>query len=101
MITDEATSKTAEGTVLSVRIVPRASKDEVQGLLGAAVKIRLRAPPVEGKANRALLAFLSERLRVPLRRVVLLSGDKARAKRILILGAAEPDVREKLGLPAR
>ena len=84
------------GVVVTVRVVPRASKDEVSGLLGDALKIKLRAPPVDGKANKALAAFLSERLGIAFGRVRLLAGETSRNKRVLIEGVEESAVRERL-----
>ena len=89
---------TPDGVRLHVRVVPRASRNGVQGLLGDAVKIRLQAPPVEGKANSALLDFLAETLDLPVRQVELLSGETGRNKTILVRGKTEDEVREALQL---
>ena len=59
-----------DGILLKLRVVPRAARNEVCGILDDAFKIRLQAPPVEGKANRALLKFLARRLDL-----VVLKGD--------------------------
>jgi len=72
------------GVVISVRVVPRASRNEVCGEVGGALKIRLRAPPVEGKANRMLIEFLGERIGIRRSRIALLAGEKGRGKRIRI-----------------
>ncbi len=88
------------GTLLAVHAVPRSSRDAVQGLHGQAVKIRLRAPPVEGRANAALVRFLAEALNVPKGRVVLLAGAAGREKRVHIAGLEPAAVRARLGLPA-
>jgi hypothetical protein len=76
----------SEGSVLRVRVTPRAPRDAVQGPLGDELKIRLQAPPVEGKANTALQRFLARRLGLPAAAVVLLSGATARSKRVLLRG---------------
>ena len=89
---------TPDGVRLHVRVVPRASRNGVQGLLGDAVKIRLQAPPVEGKANSALLDFLAETLDLRVRQVELLSGGTGRNKTILVRGKTEDEVREALQL---
>ncbi len=86
------------GVVLNVHAVPRSSKNALQGLYGDAVKIRLRAPPVDGKANEALMSFLGEALDIPARRVSILAGLAGRKKRILIEGLNEAAVRSRLGL---
>ena len=77
---------TKHGVILTLRIVPRSSKNEVCGELGDALKIKLQAPPVEGKANKALIEFLSDRLDIPRNSISILSGDTGRNKRILISG---------------
>jgi uncharacterized protein len=74
------------GCVVQVRIIPRASKTQIQGVLGGALKIRLQAPPVDGKANAALTRFLSEILEWPARKISLLSGETGRNKRIFLSG---------------
>lgn len=90
----------ARGVIVTVHAVPRASRTAVQGLHGDAVKIRLQAPPVEGKANAALVRFLSQALAIPPRRVMLLSGLAGRHKRVLITGLDAAAVCAGLGLPA-
>ncbi len=73
-----------DGYVLTLHIQPNATKTEIIGLHGDALKIRLKAPPVDGKANEALCAFLAEIFAVRRHSVVLLSGESNRQKRILI-----------------
>lgn len=87
---------TADGAVINVRVVPRASRSEVAGEMGDALKIRLQAPPVEGKANKALVEFLAEALDIPRRNVEILSGESNRNKRVLIRGLTERAARERL-----
>lgn len=77
---------------LVLHIQPGARQTEVAGLHGAALKIRLAAPPVDGKANAALLAFLAERLAVPRRALTLVSGDAARQKRVRIEAVSAADL---------
>lgn len=85
--------KTSDGMVLNIRVVPRASKTEVQGVFGDMLKIRLQAPPVDGKANAALVEFLADTLGIAKSSVVLLSGETGRAKRVLIRGLDEAAIR--------
>ena len=73
--------------LLHLHIQPGASRTEIAGLHGDALKIRLAAPPVEGRANEALLRFLSELFQVPLRQVELRAGTTGRRKRVAILGS--------------
>lgn len=70
--------------VLTLHIQPGAKKTAVAGRHGDALKIRLAAPPVDGKANACLIAFLAETLDVPKSRVELISGETSRAKRVKI-----------------
>ena len=85
-----------EDALLSLHIQPGAKKTEVAGLHGTALKIRLAAPPVDGKANDCLIAYLSELLGVAKRRVELVSGASSRAKRVRIAGVDSESVRRKL-----
>ena len=77
------------GILLSIHATPRASRSEVQGLHGDALKIRLQAPPVDGKANDALIGFLAQTLRVPVREVELVSGQTGRQKRVAVRGVSK------------
>ena len=70
--------------ILNLRVIPRASKDAIQGRLGDALKIRIQAPPIEGKANAYLVKFLSKHWKVPRRDIEILSGETGRNKRIKI-----------------
>lgn len=75
-----------DDVVLTLHIQPGAKKTEVAGAHGEALKVRLNAPPVDGKANEALIAFLAERLGVPKARVVLEAGQTSRSKRVRVVG---------------
>ena len=72
--------------ILSVRVQPRASKDELAGEMNGALKIRLQAPAVENHANDALIEFLAQLLKTPKSAVRILSGDRSRIKCIEIRG---------------
>lgn len=71
--------------VLNVRVVPRAAKDVIQGIMGNALKVRIQAPPIEGKANAHLLKFLSKHWKIPRASIEILSGETGRNKRVRIL----------------
>lgn len=75
-----------DGVVLSLHIQPGAKRTETAGLHGEALKIRLAAPPVDGKANDALIAFLAKTLGVPKACVDLVAGQSSRAKRVRVAG---------------
>jgi uncharacterized protein (TIGR00251 family) len=70
--------------ILRCRVQPRASRDEFAGFMDGAVRIRITAPPVDGKANTHLLKFLAGQFGVPKRQVQLLQGETGRQKRIRI-----------------
>ena len=73
-----------EDLILAVHIQPKASQDALDGTYGERLKIRISAPPVDGKANEHLIRFLAGLFDVPRRQVRLLSGESSRAKRIRI-----------------
>ncbi|MDR1275334.1 MAG: DUF167 domain-containing protein [Candidatus Accumulibacter sp.] len=80
---------------LTLHVQPGAKKTEIAGIHGDALKIRLAAPPVDGKANDALIAFLAGRLGVAKSAILLKSGQSARDKKLEI-AAPPPDARERL-----
>jgi uncharacterized protein (TIGR00251 family) len=74
----------------NVRVQPRASKDEVVGFTNGVLRVRLRAPPVEGAANEALVDFLADELGVSRRHVRIVSGIGSRNKVIEVDDLARP-----------
>jgi uncharacterized protein (TIGR00251 family) len=85
------------GTIsFRVRVQPRASKDEVAGEMGGALRVRLQAPAVEDRANEALVEFLAQLLKRPRAAVRILSGDRGRTKRVEISGVTRQQVLELL-----
>jgi uncharacterized protein (TIGR00251 family) len=77
----------ADSVTLLLHVQPGAKHSAVAGLHGDALKIRLAAPPIEGRANEALLRFIAERFQVPLRNVELKQGGQSRHKRIEVRGS--------------
>lgn len=80
------------GVVFEARVQPRASKDEVAGVHGGALKIRLQAPAVENRANEALIELLAGLLKRPRAAVRILSGERGRTKRIAIDGTTKQQI---------
>ena len=78
--------------LLRVRVQPRANRDEVAGEMGGALKVRLRAPALEDRANEALVEFLAELLKTPKAAVRILTGERSRTKRIEIRGATRQQI---------
>jgi uncharacterized protein len=81
---------------MSVHVVPNAKIDKVVGEHGSAIKIKLRAPAVESRANVALINLLAGRLKVPKLKIVLLRGHKSRDKLVRIDGLSEEELRRRL-----
>lgn len=77
---------------MAVRVQPRASKDEIAGVMKGALKIRLQAPAVEDRANEALCEFLASLLKTPKSAVRILSGERSRTKRVEIRGVTKAQV---------
>lgn len=91
-----AARKGEKRATFAVQIVPRASKNEVIGIHGDLIKIRLTAPPVEGAANAALVRFIAHKLGVPQSDVQIVAGATSRRKLVAVAGVSPSDVREKL-----
>ena len=85
------------GAALAVRVTPRASRNEIFGVLNdGTVKIHLTAPPVEAQANEALLKFLSEVLGVPVSRLDIVAGKTGRDKLVSVLGMDAETVHKRI-----
>jgi uncharacterized protein (TIGR00251 family) len=85
--------QTQNGNVaLAVRVQPRASKTEITGVMDGALKVRLRAPALEDRANEALCEFLAHLLKTPKSAVRILSGHRSRSKRVEIRGVTQQQV---------
>jgi len=79
--------------ILHVQVQPRASTDAVAGVIGDCLKIRITAPPVEGRANEHLIAYLAKLFGVPKKSVVLERGDSTKRKLVRILSPRKtPDI---------
>ena len=88
--------ETAGGTLLSVKLQPRASKNEIGDPLGDELKIKVTAPPVDAAANEALVKFLANQLDCARNRVELLRGHTSRHKTLKLHGLPPAQVLEKL-----
>ncbi len=89
---------TATGVELDVRVIPRARTTDISGERDGALVVRINAPPVEGAANDALIAFFADALRVPRRAIRIVSGERGRHKRVAIAGVTEARIRGLLTL---
>jgi len=87
----------AASCTLAIKAIPNAPRNEVVGWLGDALKVKVHAPPVEGKANAALCEFLADTLDLPRRAVTVARGDTSRHKLIHVQGLTLSEVRARLG----
>lgn len=84
--------RSGETMTLTLHVQPGAKRSEISGLHGDALKIKLAAPPIEGRANEALLKYIARLFAVPLRQVELKQGAQSRHKIVAISGSAvEPE----------
>jgi uncharacterized protein (TIGR00251 family) len=87
----------ADGVLLSVKLQPRASANEIGDALGNELRIKVTAPPVDAAANEALVKFLARHLNCPRNRVELVRGHTSRHKTLKLYGLTPEDVAAKLG----
>jgi uncharacterized protein (TIGR00251 family) len=83
---------------LAIKAVPNAPRSEITGWLGEALKIKIHAPALDGRANDALCEFLADELGLARRAVTLVQGDKSRQKVVRIAGLTPAEVKAKLGV---
>ena len=83
---------------IQIHAVPGSRGTAVAGMHGSAIKIRLAAPPVEGRANEELIRFLSERLAMPKSCIHIEHGTSSRAKRVRVDGLDETEAQQRLGI---
>lgn len=83
-------------TLIKVKVVPRSSRTEIAGKENDVYRVKLTDPPVEGRANQALIALLAETLKVPKRDIEIVSGKTGRLKTIRIRGFAAREVAQAL-----
>ncbi len=85
-----------DGVELTIYVQPGARATELAGEHDGALKLRIHAPPVDGKANAAVIAFLNLKFGIARSQIELVSGDKNRRKRLLVRGISAQFAREKL-----
>jgi len=94
-----AQSARVAACTLELKTIPNAPRNEIAGWLGTALKVKVHAPALDGRANDALLAFLAEKLGLPLRAVTLVRGDKSRHKVVRLDGLTLAEAKARLPLP--
>lgn len=85
-----------DGAILTIKVIPRAGRTALAGARDGSLLVRLAAAPVDGAANSALIAFLADVLHVAKTRIVLIAGDKSRAKRVKVIGMSAAAIRGRL-----
>jgi uncharacterized protein len=88
--------ETGEGVAFSVHVQPRASRNEICGMQGNELKVRLTSPPVEGEANKLCSEFFAKLFGVAKSKVRILSGEKSRHKTVLVVGYDRDALLERL-----
>jgi hypothetical protein len=89
---------TAQGAQFALRVQPRSSRTALAGLIGDAIKLAITAPPVDGKANQAVVEYLAKLFSVPKSSITIVSGETGRNKLIAIRGLSAEQVRKTLGV---
>lgn len=91
-----AFTETNDGVILPVRLQPKASRTTILGDHDGALKVAVTAPPVDGKANQALIAFLAKQFKMAKTAITIITGESSRDKRLLLRSCRIDDVRPKL-----
>lgn len=93
-----AIRQSSDGVSFAVRVHPRAKNNAITGEISGALKISLTAPPVEGRANEACIAFLANILNVSRSSITITSGQSGRSKAIRVAGISAGELRKRLGV---
>lgn len=89
--------QTAEGVIISLYVQPQAAKSEIIGTYNGALKMKIKAPPVDGKANAEIIRYLSEKLGLAKNKIEILKGDKSKNKKVLVYNVTLEELRILLG----
>lgn len=89
-------TETPEGVVLNVRAQPRSSRPGIDGLVGDAVKVRIRCAPVDGKANKELIEVLADAFGLPKSAIEFKGGETSKTKRLLLRGTTKESILSQL-----
>ena len=86
----------AEGIIISLHVIPNAPKNEIIGIYNNHLKIKIKAPPVEGKANEEIISLFKQILNISKNKIELLSGEKSKNKSVLIRGWTQEQLQSHL-----
>ncbi|MBZ5505738.1 MAG: DUF167 domain-containing protein [Acidobacteriia bacterium] len=91
-----AIQESAKGITFAIKVHPRARKNAITGVIGDALKLALTAPPVEGKANQAVIEFFADLFAIPRSSVTIASGETSRNKVVRIAGVSKAQAEQRL-----
>lgn len=89
---------TPKGTLVKIRLNPKSSQETIEGLHGDALKVKVKAPPVDGKANKALVKYLAKRLGLTGKEIEITSGHTSRNKVLLVHGLSPEETARRLAV---
>ena len=89
-------TETADGVIVNVRAASRSSRDGLDGMVGDALKVRIRSAPVDGKANKELIEVLADAFGLPKSAVEFKSGETSKTKRLLLRGVTKETILSRL-----
>ena len=89
-------SPSPQGTQLRIRLSPKSSREAIEGLQGDALKVKVKAPPVDGQANKALIKYLAKQLKVPASHIEITTGHSNRNKVLLVHGLSPEEAAARL-----
>jgi uncharacterized protein (TIGR00251 family) len=79
-------------SIITIKLLPRSSKNQIVGKEGDTVKVRVTPPPVDGKANEALIGLLAKRLRVSKSNIKIVSGRRSKLKSVQVVGLSQEEI---------
>ena len=88
--------ESSKGIAFAIKVHPRARKNAITGIVGDALKLALTAPPVEGKANQAVIEFFADLFQIPRSSVTIASGETSRNKVVRVSGISRATVEQRL-----
>ena len=89
--------KVDDGVIFKIKVQPGAAKNEIVGVQGDALRVKINAPAIKGKANRVLVDFLAEKLEVKRSEVTIISGHTSRIKKIKVVGEGTK-IQKRMGM---
>ena len=89
-------SETKEGTIINIKLVPNSSVNKIVDYTDEFIRIKISAPPIENKANKELVSFASEILKINKSKIKIISGEKSKLKKLLIIDSNLTEITQKI-----